>query len=43
MVVFDFDVPASDDLMILTDKASLLSKRLTVRHNLPRGPFGAGC
>lgn len=26
MVVFDFDVPASD-LMILTDKASLLSKR----------------
>ncbi len=42
MVVFDFDVPASD-LMILTDKASLLSKRLAVRRNLPRGPFGAGC
>ena len=42
MVVFDFDVPASD-LMILTDKASLLSKRLTVRRNLPRGSFGAGC
>lgn len=42
MVVFDFDAPASD-LMILTDKASLPSKRLTVRHDLPRGSFGAGC
>ena len=42
MVVFDFDVPASDPV-ILTGKASLLSKRLTVRHNLPRGAFGAGC
>ncbi len=27
MVVFDFDVPASDDLMILTDKASLPSMK----------------
>lgn len=42
MVVFDFDVPASDSV-ILADKASLLSKRLTVRHNLPRGSFGVGC
>ncbi len=40
MVVFDFDAPVSNPV-ILTDKASLPSKCLTVRRDLPGEP--AGC
>lgn len=41
MVVFDFDAPVSD-LTILTDKANLPSKCLTVRRDLPGEPAGCG-
>ncbi len=41
MVVFDLDAPVSNPV-ILTDKASLPSKCLTVRRDLPGEPAGCG-